>query len=116
MGLEINAARSAMYGRLTGDSQLATYVGSRIYMGAAPEGTQAGGMYCVAAVEASGSGTPSPLRVSRAHGSVVWDPVRVRVMVWNEVTDYANLGAAADRIGALLDGYSVTVSGYDFYC
>ena len=39
MGLEINAARSAIYGRLAGDSQLGTYVGSRIYMVAAPEGT-----------------------------------------------------------------------------
>ena len=115
MGLEINAARAAIYSRLTGDSQLGTYVGSRIYMGAAPEGTQAGGMYCVASVAAGVTGAQSPVAVERAHGSVLWDPVKVRVMVWNEVTDYANLGAAADRIGALLDGYSVTVSGYDFY-
>src|SRR5438045_5850617 len=98
MGLEINAARGAIYSRLAGDSQLGTYVGSRIYMGAAPEGTQAGGMYCVAVVEAADA--RSPVEVSRAHGSVLWDLVRVRVMVWNEVTDYANLGAAADRIGA----------------
>ena len=67
MGLEINAARSAIYGRLAGDSQLGTYVGSRIYMGAAPEGTQASGLYvllrddpvtlgaeCVSAVDVHG--------------------------------------------------------------
>jgi hypothetical protein len=112
MGLELNAVRAAIYARLTGDATLATYVGTRIYVGAAPQGTQASGMYCVALIE---SNQNLDFRVARAHGGVLWDPVKVRVMVWNEVTDYANLGAASDRVGALLDTYSVTTGGYDFY-
>jgi hypothetical protein len=113
MGLELNAVRAAIYARLSGDVTFATYVGTRIYMGAAPEGTQASGMYCVGEID---SNRNFDFRVARAHGGVLWDPVKVKVMVWNEVTDYTNLGAASDRVSALLDTYSVTVGGYDFYC
>jgi hypothetical protein len=112
MGAELNAVRAAIYARLTGDATLSTYVGNRIYMVGAPQGTQSGGMYLVAE---NVSERNAATRQVRAHGTVVWDPVRVRVMVWNEITEYTNLGAAADRVSSLLDGYAVTAGGYDFY-
>ena len=81
-------------------------------MGAAPQGTQASGMYCVAEIV---SNQNVDFALSRAHGGVVWDRARVKVMVWNEVTDYANLGSASDRLSSLLDAYAATTGGYDFY-
>jgi hypothetical protein len=116
MGAEINAARAMIYSRLSGDSALASYVGSRIYAGAAPQGTQTSGMYCIySAVIDTQSQKIQSQHVQRAHGSILWDPVKFHVVVWNEATDFSNLGAAADRVGVLLDGWSGSSGGYDVY-